>query len=301
MFDGIRLTFTDEAFVTSLVNNQLFDTKKIIDNNAEIKVYLTEFKGLKITMNPNGYTVVKGSLHKYWNNGKHNHCDFTIHKLKEVIASLEKELNITPEIAIISNLEFGVNIITAFNPNDLIDSLTRFKNKQFNVMKVLGNGNGRECYSNQYGVKIYNKGLQYSLPNNLLRIEKKITVMCALRFGKLYLSDLLNISLWKHCKKELLTLIDNLTVNEPLNIDILNNQEEIVYNSIFNQSKWASFSRDRQCRYKKAYREIISKYSSKKYIENIIPLVNSKCDELLGYMQQIESINEGLKRCMIQT
>lgn len=92
----------------------------------------------------------------------------------------------------------------------------------------------------------------------------------------------MNITLWKHCKKELLTLIDNLTINEPLNTNILTKQEQVVYNYLFNQSLWASFSRDKKCRYKKSYNEILLKYGTKKYIENIIPLVNTKCEKLLN-------------------
>lgn len=56
------------------------------------------------------YCEVRGSLHKYFNNGKHNTNDFTIKDLKTVINDLHKKFNINPKTAILRNVEFGVNI-----------------------------------------------------------------------------------------------------------------------------------------------------------------------------------------------
>jgi hypothetical protein len=280
MFDGIRLTFTDLEFVTNLQNNELFSTKRMIDAYGELQAYTAEFKGFKIKSSTNGYTVIKGSLHKFINDGKHNHNDFSIVGLKNVIILLGKELNLKAEIAILSNLEFGVNIKTEFNPNRLLEDLIRYKDKRFNLMSVQGTGNGRTCSYKQYEVKIYNKGLQYNVSTQLLRIEKKIIRMCALNYGKLYLNDLLDNTLWRHCKAELIKLIDSITFNEQLTENLLNKQQYEIYNALPNNAKWSSYSRNKKSRCKKVFNKIIAIYGTENYRKQLIKLVDAKCDEL---------------------
>ncbi|MGY3052389.1 hypothetical protein ACVWYG_000579 [Pedobacter sp. UYEF25] len=281
MCDGIRFTFIDLAFVNALEHNYFSNINRIIDEHGELNSYKVEIKGLSITTYArNGYTIIKGSLHKYYNNGKHNHNDYTFKDLRKTIAKLMNELNINPEIALISNLEFGVNITTLFNPDMFLNQLIRHKDKGFNVMKVTGKGNGRSCSYNQYEIKIYNKGLQYGVSSNLLRIEKKVMRMCALKWKKIYLNDLLDISLWEHCKTELLNILNDLTINEPINELLLNNHQLQVYSLLPNHAKWSAYSKNNKSRYRKIYKGIISAQGEANYYRELKDLISRKCDEL---------------------
>jgi hypothetical protein len=284
MFDGLRLVFINKAFINSFIEKyeSIIEIETVLHYGA-IKYQKAKYKSLVIKMNPSGRVEIRGSLHKYFNDGKHNYDDFTIQNVNEVIALLKAEFGMNPNNTIVDNLEFGVNIKTHFNPKDFLNALIRFKSKQFSIMKTIGQGDGRECYSNQYGVKIYDKGFQNFLDYYILRIEKKIIKMNALKYKKpMYLIDLLDIKLWEHCKRELLSVLNELTVNDNICISQLMITEQSVYNDVISQSRWAELSKYQRCRRKKTFDEIISKYGSENYIQNIIPLVNDKCNELLN-------------------
>ena len=54
--------------------------------------------------------LLKGSLHKYWNNGAHNFNDFDLNSLNEVLQDLKNNFGIKPENTVLRALEIGVNI-----------------------------------------------------------------------------------------------------------------------------------------------------------------------------------------------
>jgi hypothetical protein len=283
MFDGFKATTYDKLTYERLLKNPPFELFEHTSRSTGEINYSGEFKGLKIQLFTSGRIQIAGSLHKYYNDGLHNWNDFTISNLNEVLSSLQSALNINPITASINNLEFGVNVFTPFCPNDLINDLLCFKWGQFNSMGIKGQGQGKECKAfKQYFVKIYNKGLQYDLQQNILRIEKKVISMFALKFGQLNLSDLLNPNLWFHCKAELINMVGNILINETINIDLLTKNEQRICNRVINQSNWVKFSRDQKKRYKKTFNSIISKYGKGHYRPIIIKLINEKFDQLIS-------------------
>ncbi len=281
MFDGIRIEFYDVHFPSRL-SLDLKDT--ILDqvNSGVIQKSTFRHKGLNVTIYPSGRVVIIGSLHKFYNDGIHNYNDFTHSILKTTINNLMNELGINPELAVVSNLEFGVNIITPFNPDNFLNHLIRFKNTAFSIMKVDGKGNGRTCTFDQYEIKIYNKGLQYQLDYPLLRFEKKIRKMCALNYDKkIYLKDLLCQSLWIHCKNELLNIVPNILLNESLSLIFLSKVEQRVYNSVIDQSKWLAYCKTKRARCKASHNKVIAKYGTEKYSPTLLTLITLKCEELM--------------------
>lgn len=284
MFDGFKISIVDQLTTNRLHRNCRLEFVEHTNTiTGEVESHTTEYKSLKIKTFPSGRIKIKGSLHKYYNDGLHNWNDFTVSKLKEVLDSLQSELNIDPLKASINNLEFGVNIVTSFCPNALLNTLLCFKWKPFNVMDIIGPGMGKECKSyDQYFVKIYNKGLQFGQSDNILRVEKKITTMVALKFGKLNLSDLLNPELWKHCKMELVNMVNDILINEPIDINALTKNEQRIYNTLVNQSNWINFNRDQRKRYKKAFNDIIFNYGKGQYKPTILKLINEKFEQLVN-------------------
>jgi hypothetical protein len=282
MFDGFKATVYDKLTYESLSINPPFELIQHTSRSTGLINYSGEFKGLKVELFTSGRIQIAGSLHKYYNDGLHNWNDFTVSNLKDVLNSLQSDLNINPFKASINNLEFGVNVFNAFCPNDLINDLLCFKWAQFNIMGLKGQGQGKECKAfKQYFVKIYNKGLQYNQPQNILRIEKKVVTMFALKFGQLNLSDLLNPDLWEHCQKELINMVNDILINEPIDINALTKNEQRIYNTVVNQSNWAYFSKDQRKRNKKAFNKIISKYGKEQYRPAILKLINDKFSELI--------------------
>jgi hypothetical protein len=151
------------------------------------------------------------------------------------------------------------------------------------MMQVKHPGHGKECFDlQQYGVKIYNKGLQYGIGKNILRIEKKVLVMHALNFGHLHLSDLTDSRLWVHCKKQLIDLLGDFLINEPFDLEHLTKNELRIYRSIVDESIRVNLTRDQRKRYKKGFNNLVSEYGTINYKSILTQLVSDKCDYLLN-------------------
>jgi hypothetical protein len=284
MFDGIKICYNDPHLASLLLEDEKLDFNVIFNKStAEVKFSKAKYKGCEIAIYPSGRIIFKGSLHIYFNEGKHNHNNYTIEKLNQTICKIESELGFKSNRARIQNLEFGVNVNTAFEPKGFIDSLISYKYRSFSMMQVKHAGHGKECFDlQQYGVKIYNKGLQYGIGKNIMRIEKKVLVMDALNFGHLHLSDLTDSRLWVHCKKQLIDLLGDVLINEPYDYEHLTKNEQRICRSIVDESIRVNLTRDQRKRYKKGFNDLVSKYGTINYKSILIQLISDKCDYLLN-------------------
>lgn len=157
-----------------------------------------EFKSLRLTVKEthrdcDGETHVsfilhgRGSLHLMRHGN--NYCQFTFCDLICQLKEIEIGLMIDLKSAKLMNLEFGVNIETDVSVSSIIQSLLTFKKETFNKFKV--RNFGRYCSKTEYEVKIYDKGMEYVLPYQLLRFEVKFTKMRKLnQLGIYSLADL---------------------------------------------------------------------------------------------------------------
>ena len=184
------------------------------------------------------YLTIKGSLHKNHYQGS-NYLPFTWQNLQEQINHLCKNLCINPNEAQISTLEVGLNICTPFEVTPFIRrNIISYKGYSFNSYKPDRQGKclGKYCdRPKQYSIKIYDKGLQFDLPENLMRFEQRFLKMQPLnKKGIKYLSDLQNFSkvdslkeiLFKAWNEVLIFDITGNLKNLPIKqseIEILNN------------------------------------------------------------------------------
>ncbi|WP_319229694.1 hypothetical protein [Draconibacterium orientale] len=131
-----------------------------------------QYFGLTFYFITNGTVLLMGSLHCFRNKGQHNYNDFSLNHLEELIINLKHTFHFDPTKARINNIEIGVNINLPFSPTILIDSLIMYKNHRFNLKDEPGMYFA-ECQQTQFFIKVYNKGLQYNLKENVLRFEVK--------------------------------------------------------------------------------------------------------------------------------
>jgi hypothetical protein len=122
----------------------------------------------------------RGSLHRFFNNGVHNHNDLSLENVYLAIRRLCEALNVTPSDIVLEGLEFGVNIKMDQKPRNYIVSAIMRKNTPFvsfsdHVTK--GKSASGVCKYTNFSIKIYDKGLQYNRPGNLLRIEIAVNKM----------------------------------------------------------------------------------------------------------------------------
>jgi len=149
-------------------------------------------------------TLIQGSLHKFSNNGKHNHNDFTYSRLKETLDDIRDKFSLDLSKCKLQNLEVGLNIVPCINTTELLESIVLHKGKEFKHMSIQ-NGNYRQAIHAAYYLKAYDKGLQYNLPGQLFRWEVKLMRSELIKkFRVTYLSDLYNKKNLERLLKELI-------------------------------------------------------------------------------------------------
>jgi hypothetical protein len=151
------------TFTPKLVNSDELHFHYLIDQNIKIKVYESD----RIFMD--------GSLHKYANNGIHNHDDFTHKGFNHVLEMLNQRFGIKPENMKILCLEFGYNIKPPINANLIIDHLLKHKQKDVEILLSHDRARYKQFKHQSYIIKVYDKGKQYRCKESILRIEIKQT------------------------------------------------------------------------------------------------------------------------------
>ena len=201
MIDYIRLRLDRQKYFEAFNNPQrynLVQNVRLADGTLS-NLYKGEYERMMIEVNPH-HIVVHGSLHKFFNKNvfkeDQNWTDFTYAQLDKAIIRLSQRMNFNPEEAVIENIEFGVNIEIDNCPKAFLqDNLIMMKNKEPSMIKEFGEeGQLRQFRFSQYALKIYDKGKQYRLDKNLLRIELKSfkSEVITGRHAKWCLADLLN-------------------------------------------------------------------------------------------------------------
>ena len=75
------------------INGSTFEHEKILANGKKVSYRSTGWtKNMKLELFPKGYVVLAGSLHKYYNDGKHNYNQFG---RKEAEIALKRLIEVT--------------------------------------------------------------------------------------------------------------------------------------------------------------------------------------------------------------
>lgn len=185
-----------------------------------------KYKDLVFEIWPSNRVVIGGSLHKYFNEGEHNYNDFSQHDFELVILELEKEFNIKPSNLRILVIELGANIIHDFITKLIVNNC--FDHKKTKMVNGVGRPNAiyREARHNKYRVKVYDKGHQYRLDKEILRIEN-------------------HYNNWSQYRLEgIETLADFIACNKAdFVLDLINRWQEIVfYDYSINAEKWNKYT-----------------------------------------------------------
>jgi len=251
----------------------------------ELKV--TEVRYIK-TKTKIFYLKVKGSLHKNHFCGK-NFQPFNWVDLQSQIHHICETLLISPNKSQISTIEVGVNIVTPFNVTTFLKAnVIDYKGKQFKRYKADRNGVelGLFCDLSQYQVKLYDKGLQNNLENNLMRFEKRFLRMQILKNkGVIYLSDLLDIQKVKKLKPLIVDAWKNVLIYDIENSKgkALGSDYDLVLNGK-NPRYWEeikSIKRDKYNYQRGKFKNIVLRYG-KNYHSIILDLVEKEWDSLFN-------------------
>lgn len=224
---------------------------------------------------------IEGSLHKFWNDGKHNFNDFGINELYQVTEELYQEFEIEPKQILLKRVEIGVNINPNASTNKVLSSCLLHKTTELKSTYVCGEGNYKQAKYRDKVIKLYDKKIQYrtkypNLVDEILRFEIKYLSMRPLFKKGIYtLHDLIDTDS---------LILGNLLITEWENIlmsdfKAIHAKHEYFY-KYSNVNFWLGLGRSNFKYHRNKLKEIIntSLHSSKKEIKRIIGL---KADALM--------------------
>lgn len=269
-------------------------------------------KGLRIRPIKDNFYSVRGSYHKYKNDGLHNADDYTLSDFKNTLNQLFDEFDLNPDIAPLNGFEFGVNIKLPTNPNIALNRLILHKTEIGNRQKDY-----KEFEYTNHSFKFYNKsGLTKIEPyqsGNILRIEIRVEKMEFIRNQKhVYLtriSDLLDVAVWERLEQILIETINDCLIIDfsKKEISLLSTDNHIQYLQYANPLFWERLysetrqNRNKYTRERAKCEAFINQYSKSTLKTDIINLIKDKCMELRDVSKANEVVKKWDKLTIIKT
>lgn len=166
--------------------------------------------------------MIRNSLHKLYTasiNGEgNNYTDFDLSEIKTSLDRLCRQFGEEIMNYKVTNLEFGLNIKTSLSPKSILENnFLMYNFDNFSQIETFKNkGYYKQYNRSEYYLKFYDKGLQYKLDCNLLRVEIKIVDSRLLnKLGVKQLSDLTN--------KDVLESLFNFFIEKVSETNIIDN------------------------------------------------------------------------------
>ena len=197
LIDGINIELTNFDFSLWETLPELdFLVVKNVKSGEEMGSRKASYKGLDFIIEPRGKAKIKGSIHKFFNDGEHNANRFTYDNFQQAVKRLA-QFGVKPETALLRGFELGLNLdttATKIENNTFLDSILYCRGVERSDMEINGKaGYGYAYKSTNAKYKFYNKSEQSTTQVQLLRIETKFTRMRAVEnYGINCLADLLD-------------------------------------------------------------------------------------------------------------
>lgn len=279
---------------TERLEKQLEFYRGICLDTSEYKTkQIAEYHFCKITIFDSGVVLFSGSIHKFWNsingylapNYNQNKANykgyngnlFTLKDITEIMQHLQDLFDCEPQQMIFRNIELGFNVELNFNPNIFLKGLLYHKGE---IFESGYNRNFYQAWHQQYIIKVYNKGKQYQITNNVLRFEIKYLKMNEVnRLGIRTFNDVNKHTLEKATNIILKRFDEVVYYDRTISKRHLTNRQLDLIKNYSNQRYWIDeLESNHRDRHKKRLQRIISTHSDNLH-------------------QQIK--NEILKKCVI--
>ena len=302
MIDGVKFIVFDKLDeIRQLPNLDFIQPASVSTGEVMLKKPpMAEYKGLKITSWQNRIEIA-GSIHKFFNNGQHNSNDFSYADLLHALSKLEHELHIDLNNCVLVNLEVGMNLVLEGKPKRVIDSVIIHRGKEF-ALHTGPKQYYKECSHSQFYIKIYDKGIQYSREQNILRCEIKFRKMeKPNKMGIRNLADLPDIVKLRKLSNELQKVFQDILIGDRnANKEFLSHRDQLLFADGHSAEYWKSLvpesekyhlgARDREyIRIYKIYERRLSRF--KKILnetgadllhKNLLRMLSQKSDQLLS-------------------
>ncbi|RXR16314.1 hypothetical protein EQG63_11880 [Flavobacterium amnicola] len=216
--DFLKFQTNNQALINYLFSHKLLDWESDNDklNPFDKEVITTkkvrQYNGIIFNFYKNRLDIIFRP-HYYFNNNLHNANDIKIIECINIIKEFQKKIGIDLRELKVVNLEFGINIISPIDIEDLINSITYHGKNEFKSnlpFSKISSKPTKKGISNKYKIiKAYAKGKQFPeyCDINTFRFEIKSKEAKFIKtLGIRTAEDLLNINIYSH--------LSNLLINE---------------------------------------------------------------------------------------
>lgn len=252
-------------------------------------IHTANLNGLKFLVferNENRTLQIRGSLHKFYNKGKHNFDQFNYDKIQISIIEICNILRIKPENVILHNLEFGFNISPPTDTLNILTGLISHRNIEFKSYSIEG-AEYYQCQHKNFIIKVYDKAKQYrkhgyNLPSNVIRFELKFTRMNDIN-SKLKSASLIDNALFLNnlSEKIILNLIGNHSIaiwgqilfyDKTINPNVLTSTQKNKLDVWQNINLWKGYRKQERLKQKIQLQKITREHSQdvQNNIQNIL-------------------------------
>ncbi|MFY1046663.1 hypothetical protein [Chryseobacterium sp. GP-SGM7] len=275
MIDFIKIYTNTKEPLENRIKNDFPDseTRCTYDYHNEDAKYpcWRRFENIEVRITEKS-AFVKNSIHSYFNlkNGlaTGNYTDFSYSDILTAFKQLQGDLNEDILDYKVTNLEFGLNIRTSLSPKQMLDNnFLMFNFDEFNQHdNFKGKGAYKQYNRNEYYVKMYDKGLQYKLDYNLLRVEIKITDSKLLkkRFKIFVVRDIFEKSRLELLFKFLLKRFDEINIIDTLATQEIRGEEKTVLELGKSSHYWRELKNNKSSTYyydlRQKYNKLLEKY-----------------------------------------
>lgn len=236
-------------------------------------------RALQFIVYPSGRAILGGSWHKYAQGGT-NHGDFTLSEFRAAVGEVCKTFALDPFALHLLQCEAGANVQVPGTAADVLHALVchgpgiDFERHRWFQDRIIA----RKAIRTEYEVKIYDKGGQYQLDRELLRIEVKFTK--ARQFQKLNihtLGDLLHPDAWQRLELRIRDIYDELTIAEP-SFDLPNlTASDCMFATLATTAAyWQGLTKEGRYKARNRYTELVEQFAPRNLKAEVRALLSDK-------------------------
>ena len=268
------------------------DTGELILDRYSAYVYSANIGNLNLKVRKYESTkktkvTLTGSIHKFYL--ENNYQDFCFSDLVDAIYQLTQITEIPANEFIIHQLEFGLNIKCEIPSSLILENIISHIGLEYELKTFNRQGYLKRFERSHYDIKIYDKGRQCRLNQDIIRFELKAKKMQYLHKKDISIqtfSDLMNRAVYTDLGCLLIKAFNELIFTDdrivPKNIKC--NVRRSVFHEYSNPRNWNSL-RSHGCSKKfnrqlKKFRGIIHEYSPDNIQETMVNLIQSGWDRL---------------------
>jgi hypothetical protein len=294
MIDFVKIKYRDkEKLKKFILQSTTFDAvNDVVDiNTGELRDFLSTKLGVLDIRIFNNSAYIQNSLHKQYNFLKtgvsHNHDDFSYSKLCEIVDYLVSNL-VDLENTYLTQFEFGFNLIIN-NPPEVVIRRNVLLHKKIagSVNNFYGKGEYKQFAHSNFIIKAYDKGKQFGLSANTMRLEIKfIRRYEFLKLGISNVQDFKNKAILSRCFIYFIMRFDELVIVDNFDESTICNLEDYLkLNKYTNHLFWSEELKNHHpqkvARYRKDFSGLLRKYDLLQTRDYLRKLLFLKFEQLM--------------------